>query len=108
MIRKVSYIAMGAALGAAITIGGPFALQLAAAQGVKAVWPSGGNFLLVELDHTREECACFAASILLKAGIYLKDVSNRFPGEGGYLRIAVRLPEENARLLHALRQSVHS
>jgi carboxyl-terminal processing protease len=37
MIRKVSYIAIGAALGAAITVGGPFALQLAAPSAYAAV-----------------------------------------------------------------------
>jgi histidinol-phosphate/aromatic aminotransferase/cobyric acid decarboxylase-like protein/choline kinase len=82
-----------------------FAIHLAAVQRIKAVWPSGGNFLLVELDLSREECARLTASILMEHGLYLKDVSNRFPGDGAYLRIAVRLPEENARLLAALRHS---
>jgi histidinol-phosphate/aromatic aminotransferase/cobyric acid decarboxylase-like protein/choline kinase len=78
-----------------------FASQLAAVN-IGAVWPSGGNFLLLELDCSRQECACLTESILLKKNIYVHDVSNRFPGDGAYLRVAVRLPEENARLVEAL------
>ncbi len=37
MIRKVSYLAMGAALGAAVTVGAPFALQAAAPSAYAAV-----------------------------------------------------------------------
>jgi histidinol-phosphate/aromatic aminotransferase/cobyric acid decarboxylase-like protein len=59
----------------------------------------------VELNGSREECAGFTESILLTKGIYLKDVSLRFPGDGAYLRLAVRLPEENARLVDALGDS---
>jgi histidinol-phosphate/aromatic aminotransferase/cobyric acid decarboxylase-like protein/choline kinase len=81
-----------------------FARQLATIDRVRAVWPSGGNFLLTELDCGREECCRLTQSILLKHGIYLKDVSRRFLGSGAYLRLAVRLPEENARLVEALRQ----
>jgi histidinol-phosphate/aromatic aminotransferase/cobyric acid decarboxylase-like protein/choline kinase len=81
-----------------------FAKQLRGVNRIRAVWPSGGNFLLVELDGSREECAGFTESILLTKGIYLKDVSLRFPGDGAYLRLAVRLPEENARLVEALRR----
>ena len=81
-----------------------FARQLGSLDRIKAVWRSGGNFLLVQLDSSRQECARLTEDVLVKQGIYLKDVSNRFPGEGAYLRLAVRLPEENARLVEVLRQ----
>ncbi|MBV9611332.1 MAG: histidinol-phosphate aminotransferase family protein, partial [Acidobacteriaceae bacterium] len=80
-----------------------FAAGLAALDPVKTVWPSGGNFLLVELDRSAQECAAITGSILLNRGIYLKDVSHRLPGSRAYLRLAVRLPEENDRLIDALR-----
>jgi histidinol-phosphate/aromatic aminotransferase/cobyric acid decarboxylase-like protein/CTP:phosphocholine cytidylyltransferase-like protein len=78
------------------------ARELAACRGVRRVWPSGGNFLLVELHATREECGQMASSILLERGIYVKDISRRFPGDRGFLRLAVRLPHENARVVEAL------
>jgi histidinol-phosphate/aromatic aminotransferase/cobyric acid decarboxylase-like protein/choline kinase len=81
-----------------------FASQLGALEAIRKVWRSGGNFLLLELDCGREECTRLTESMLLKRGIYLKDVSSRFPGDGAYLRIAVRLPEENTRLVESLRR----
>ena len=78
--------------------------HLAALKGVRMVWPSGGNFLLVELASSREQCARLTTAVLLEKGIYWKDISNRFPGGSGYLRIAVRLPEENLRVVDALRE----
>jgi len=79
-----------------------FACELGALKEVRTVWPSRGNFLLVELDCGRAECQRLCTSILLEKGIYVKDVSDRFAGDRAYLRLAVRLPAENARLVKAL------
>ena len=80
-----------------------FARQLASCDQVKSVWPSGGNFLLVELSRSRAACARWLDSVLLEKNIYLKDVSSRFEGDRVFLRVAVRLPEENRLLVAGLR-----
>ena len=80
-----------------------FARGLAACRIVKRVWPSGGNFLLVELNRSRAECTALQEFVLQRSGIHVKDVSKRFEDDGAYWRIAVRLPEENKRLLESLR-----
>ena len=81
---------------------GKFAASLTALPSVKKVWPSGGNYLLLELERSRDDCSRLVESILLRDSIYVKDVSHRFPGNRAYLRLAVRLPEENERLIEAL------
>jgi histidinol-phosphate/aromatic aminotransferase/cobyric acid decarboxylase-like protein/choline kinase len=80
-----------------------FACELSKLDRLKTVWPSGGNFLLVELRCSREQCAGLVEAMLVERGIYLKDVSARFQSGRGYLRLAVRLPEENMRLVEALK-----
>lgn len=60
------------------------------------VLPSATNFLLVRFGD-----APAAVERLLKAGIVPRDVSTK-PGLNGCLRLTVRLPEENDRLLQAL------
>jgi histidinol-phosphate aminotransferase len=70
-----------------------FAEKLAS---VGEVLPSATNFLLVRFAD-----APSAVERLLKAGIVPRDVSTK-PGLAGCLRLTVRLPEENDRLLAAL------
>jgi histidinol-phosphate/aromatic aminotransferase/cobyric acid decarboxylase-like protein/choline kinase len=72
-----------------------FAAMLAASRCVERVFPSGGNYLLVKLS-ARVPSARQAVDRLLELGVYVKDVSGKFGGRGNYLRVAVRLPDENA------------
>jgi histidinol-phosphate/aromatic aminotransferase/cobyric acid decarboxylase-like protein len=67
--------------------------------GVAQVFPSGGNFVMFELAQT--EPADVVQQLLAVESIYVKDVSAKFGGRPR-LRVAVRLPAENARLLRAL------
>jgi len=72
------------------------------ADGLKALGfrplPSQGNFLLVEVGRAAD--ACYEA--LLRAGIIVRPVANY--GLPEYLRITVGRPEQNQRLLEALRR----
>jgi len=68
-----------------------------AALGVWAA-PSAGNFLLVDLSS--EARATYEA--LLRRGIIVRPVADY--GLGQYLRISIGLPEQNDRLLAALRE----
>lgn len=79
-----------------------FAEQLRNIPLVKAVHPSGGNFLLVELCCSRTEGTTIAGRLLREHDIQVKDVSARFQKPSAFWRLAVRLPEENARLVRYL------
>jgi histidinol-phosphate/aromatic aminotransferase/cobyric acid decarboxylase-like protein/choline kinase len=80
-----------------------FAAALRALPAVEHVFPSGANFLLVRLAGGAPAAAALAEHLLADHAIYVKDVSARFPDPHGYWRVAVRLPEENDRLLGILR-----
>lgn len=72
---------------------------------VVEVPPSGGNFLLVRLRGTDTTSGARVRSWLLTThAIEVKDVSGRFGDGAPRLRVAVRRPEENARLVDALGQ----
>lgn len=80
-----------------------FAAQLAAQPFCRAVHASGGNFLLVELTGDDPARAARAAEELLRRHrIYVKDVSARLSPPRPRLRLGVRLPDENQRLIAAL------
>jgi histidinol-phosphate/aromatic aminotransferase/cobyric acid decarboxylase-like protein len=68
---------------------------------VARVFPSGGNFVTFELDRTAPPAADVVRRLLALESIYVKDVSSKFDGKPR-LRVAVRLPEENERLVGAL------
>jgi histidinol-phosphate/aromatic aminotransferase/cobyric acid decarboxylase-like protein/choline kinase len=80
-----------------------FGCDLAALPGVAKVWPSGGNFLLVELDPLIGGAARVRDQLLAGAAINVKDVTTKFADGRPRLRIAVRLPAENAGLVAALK-----
>ncbi|MDD5673460.1 MAG: aminotransferase class I/II-fold pyridoxal phosphate-dependent enzyme [Chitinivibrionales bacterium] len=84
-----------------------FAAILAASPYVERVYPSGGNFLLAKLSD-RAPAAATVVEALLRRGIYVKDISGKFHDRGNYLRIAVRLPEENAIFAEGLGKAVVS
>jgi histidinol-phosphate/aromatic aminotransferase/cobyric acid decarboxylase-like protein len=79
-----------------------FAAELQALPLIKKVHPSGGNFLLLSLHCQRDKIQAMTEVLLNRHNIYVKDVSERFGGTEAYLRLAVRLPEENMRLVTCL------
>ncbi len=83
-----------------------FAVGLAAVPGVAAVHPSGGNFLLVTLRGGLGPASNLVDRLLARHALYVKDVSDRLPGDRIHLRFAVRLPEENQRLCAALTEEL--
>jgi histidinol-phosphate/aromatic aminotransferase/cobyric acid decarboxylase-like protein/choline kinase/ubiquinone/menaquinone biosynthesis C-methylase UbiE len=81
-----------------------FTAMLSELDFIKKVYPSGANFLLVEFKKKRNELEFLTRLLLAKHSIYLKDVSNKFNNDRYYLRIAVRLPNENETLVKNLAQ----
>lgn len=80
-----------------------FAEMLAAVPVVAKVHPSGGNFLLATLQgHDPTMAASIRTELLQQHNIDVKDVSNRLTPSRPRLRVAVRLPEDNARFCRAL------
>jgi histidinol-phosphate aminotransferase len=69
---------------------------LALLPGVRRVWPSAGNFLLVEFDSASRALAAAHAG-----GILLRDFS-RTPGLDNCVRVSMGTPEQNDRLLARL------
>ncbi|MGA2009563.1 MAG: aminotransferase class I/II-fold pyridoxal phosphate-dependent enzyme [Solirubrobacteraceae bacterium] len=79
-----------------------FRRDLTNAAPVAEVAPSGANFLLVRL-HGREGVAGrLRQALLTDEAISLKDVTGRFGDGLPRLRVAVRLPHENERLVQAM------
>lgn len=72
---------------------------LAVLPGVRRVYPSQGNFLLVRFEDAE---AAFQA--LLEAGVVVRD-QRAAPQLGDALRITIGTPEQNARVLAALQKS---
>ena len=72
------------------------ASALAAMPGVRRVYPSAGNYLLVRFE---EADRAFAA--LLSAGIVVRD-QRAVPQLGDALRISLGTPAQNARVVSAL------
>ncbi len=67
------------------------------------VHPSGGNFLLVDIaDGFALRASEIRARLLADHDLLVKDVSERFDGPDERLRLAVRLPHENERLVECL------
>jgi histidinol-phosphate aminotransferase len=64
---------------------------------ITRVWPSASNFLLAEFDD-----APLALARSRGARLLIRDVRG-YPGLGRCLRITIGSPEQNSRLLEALR-----
>lgn len=79
-----------------------FRRGLAKVEGVAAIFPSGGNFLLVKLGggEVRGEVLC--ERLMQRHDIYAKNVSRKINDGHAYLRVAVRLPRENDLFVGAL------
>ncbi len=78
------------------------------AAGLKAldwleVYPSQANYLMCRLTGGRTATA-LTVHLLEKQDILIKDLSGKKGLNGEYIRLAVRRPEENERLLAALRE----
>jgi len=72
---------------------------------VDHVYPSGADFLLVRTIDNKAHAHDLVKHLLIHDAMYIKDVTNKMGGEGRkYYRIAVRLPEENIRLVEAIRR----
>jgi histidinol-phosphate/aromatic aminotransferase/cobyric acid decarboxylase-like protein/choline kinase len=68
---------------------------------VARVHDSAANFLLVELS-TDVDVDALASTLAAEHGVYVKDVSAKLADGKPYLRLAVRFPDENARLVELL------
>jgi histidinol-phosphate/aromatic aminotransferase/cobyric acid decarboxylase-like protein/choline kinase len=77
-----------------------FAASLSELACIERVFPSQANFLLVRLKTADGHAV--AERLLSKHSILVKDISHKFADKRAYLRCAVRLPKENARLVSAL------
>ncbi len=69
---------------------------LAALPGVRRVYASQGNFLLVRFDDAED-----AFQRLLQAGVVVRDMRSQ-PQLGDALRITIGSPEQNLQVLEAL------
>jgi histidinol-phosphate/aromatic aminotransferase/cobyric acid decarboxylase-like protein/choline kinase len=80
-----------------------FAAELSRLPLVERVHPSGGNFLLLRLaSDDLSAGARLRRQLLMKHRIEIKDVSQRMATGQPHLRLAVRCPADNARLVSAL------
>ncbi len=88
-----------------------FAKSLRNFPGVKQVYSSGGNFLLLCLDYDNSFKDNLIQKLLSAHGIYVKDVSSHFSSKKSkkfYLRLAVRNTADNQIFLKAFREVVAS
>jgi histidinol-phosphate/aromatic aminotransferase/cobyric acid decarboxylase-like protein len=68
------------------------------------IFPSGANFVLVNLLMKTEIAERLADELLERDNIYVKNVSSKFDDGRVYWRLAVRNPMDNERLCDRLRQ----
>lgn len=78
------------------------AMELQSHPLVEQAWNGGGNFLLARLRLQPERLGAFLDLLLERHGLYLKDVSGKFRRRGAWVRIAVRTPDDNRRLLECM------
>ncbi|MGD0380555.1 MAG: aminotransferase class I/II-fold pyridoxal phosphate-dependent enzyme [Acidimicrobiales bacterium] len=81
-----------------------FTVQLEDLDCVERVFASGGNFLLVKLHARRRATEALVDRLMEEHSVHVKDASQRFEDGHGYLRLAVRSPEDNERLCGLLRR----
>lgn len=73
---------------------------------VDRVWPSGADFVLVDLAMEAKESEALADDLLATDGIYVKDVSSKFGDGIGRWRLAVRTPADHRQLALAMRKAL--
>jgi histidinol-phosphate/aromatic aminotransferase/cobyric acid decarboxylase-like protein len=71
---------------------------------VEKVFDSAANFLLISMKSGPHRAAGLAESLLSRYSIYVKDISHKFSDGRGYLRLAVRLPHENAMIVKCIKE----
>ena len=71
---------------------------------VKSVFQSSANFLMVRLACSADDMPALLRKLLDEHGIYVKSGVEKFGDGSGYLRVAVRLPQENEKFVNALTQ----
>lgn len=79
-----------------------FSKLLRRSPAVKTVFPSGANFLLIQLASSVSHVEHLSRSLLDDYQLYVKSGSAKFNDGYGYIRLAVRLPAENKALVEAL------
>lgn len=75
-----------------------FASHLGAVPMVEHVFPSGGNFLMVRLRMGQLATNDLVDRLMSEHRVHVKDLSDKFDDGKGYLRLAVRRPEDNDHL----------
>jgi histidinol-phosphate/aromatic aminotransferase/cobyric acid decarboxylase-like protein len=78
-----------------------FAARLAGHPLVRRVWPSGANFLLVDLTIPPDRVGALRAALLADR-VWVKDATGRFADGIARLRVAVGRPDENDVFLAGL------
>lgn len=82
-----------------------FSEALKTLDSIQCVYPSGADYILVQTVGDSQAKSPLVRHLLSHDSIYLKDVTDKMKDAGKrYYRIAVRLPEENARLVAAIRR----
>ncbi len=81
-----------------------FAAKLASLAMVDQVYRSKANFILLKLKMEAHFLPDLRNYLLNQWNVFIKDSSSKFGDGRAYVRIAVRLPEENTRLVEALNQ----
>lgn len=76
-----------------------FSLQLSTVPIVDKVFFSGANFLLVRLKSDKASAGSITERLLSEHSIYIKDISSKFNDGLGYFRFAVRLPDDNMKIV---------
>ena len=69
---------------------------------IDKVFPSGGDFIMVETKNN-DAIKGLVQYLLVNEAIYIKEITDKFADpDKRYYRMAVRLPEENLRLVEAM------
>jgi histidinol-phosphate/aromatic aminotransferase/cobyric acid decarboxylase-like protein len=77
-------------------------------EGVVQVYPSGADFLAVRIDLERAAVRRLKQVLFNRHRILLRDISARMQDGATYLRIAVRLPDENRYLADSLGEALRA
>lgn len=79
-----------------------FIAELSAQSFIEKIYPSGGNFILVKFKNS-DKLSGLARWLLTRHSFYIKDVSGKFNNGDYFARLAIRLPEENRKLIEYMR-----
>lgn len=94
---------LDASVAATIADREEFVARLRGLDIIDEIFPSGANFVLVNLLVKAETADRLADELLERDNIYVKNVSSKFDDGRVYWRLAVRTPADNERLCDQLR-----